>query len=115
MPLFVARPLTMVIKSPVCSAGPFTWMVKLHEVVLFAASEAVHPAVESPTANVVPDGGVQGALVTEQLSDALGAYETTAPDGPVASTTMGAGHVSRGGVVSRTGVTVTSPTTPSSK
>ena len=104
----------MVIKSPICSAAPFTWMVKLHEDVLFAASEAVHPAVESPTANVVPDGGVQATLVAEQLSDAVGgAYETTAPDGPVASTMMGAGQVSCGGVVSTTGVTVTSPTTPS--
>src|SRR5262249_54052258 len=114
IPRVVASPLTTVIKSPVCSAAPFTWMVKRHELVLFAASEALHPAVESPAATVGPDGGVHATLVAEQLSDTPGAYVTTAPDGPVASTTIGAGHVSCGGVASRAGFTVTSPTTPSS-
>src|SRR5262245_45411708 len=96
VPSLVARLLTAAMRSLVCSAAPFTWTLKLQDDLLLAASAAVHPAVESPTANVLPDGGMHVVLVTEQLSDTVGAYETTAPPGPVALTTIGAGQVMAG-------------------
>jgi hypothetical protein len=40
---------------------------------LLAASAAVQATVESPTANVLAEAGTHVVLVTEQLSDTVGA------------------------------------------
>src|SRR5262249_37278497 len=91
VPSFMLVALTAAIRSPSCSAAPFTWMVKPHEAALPDGSCAVLLTVVVPIANTLPDAGAD-ATVAEQLSVATGAKETAAPCGPVASTVIGAGH-----------------------
>ena len=74
-------------------------------------SEAVQVTVVVPMGNVEPDGGVQvttGFGRAGSLSVAEAVKFTTAPDGPVGSTLIGAGSVSTGATSSLT-VTVNVP------
>ena len=75
------------------------------------ASEAVQVTVVVPMGKVEPDGGVHvttGFGRAGSLSVAEAVKFTTAPDGPVGSTVMGAGSVSTGATSSLT-VTVKVP------
>src|SRR5882724_5058953 len=103
MPALVARLLTAVMRSAVCSAAPLTWIVKLHDEWLPVGSWASSFTVVVPIGNTLPDAGTEVRLATEQLSDAAAAAnETATPCGLVALTTLGAGHVMTGFSVSWT-------------
>ena len=80
-----------------------TVTVKLADAALCPPSIAEHVTVVVPSPNVDGDAFVQdGVSAPLTISVALAAKLTDAPDGPVASTTMLAGTVTDGGVVSRT-------------
>src|SRR5437763_13592494 len=101
VPCFVARFVTIVMRSPSCSAAPLTWTVKLHDALLPDGSCAVLFTVVVPIANTLPDAGSDDT-VAEQLSPAVGANVAATPSGPVASTVIGAGHAMSGASTSLT-------------
>src|SRR2546426_434134 len=79
-----------------------TVTVKLAEFEFPEESVAVHMTVVVPRGNVEPDAGPHaGVRVAATASVAVGGEVTTAPLGPVASTTMGCGIAIVGGVVSK--------------
>ncbi len=66
-----------------------------------AASLAEQWTVVTPSGKTEPDGGVQTTGTgPSTLSIAVAVKVTVAPPGPVASTTLSAGNVSTGGIVS---------------
>lgn len=80
-----------------------TVTVKDFEPVFPCASVAVQLTEVVPSPNVVPDAGEQlTGIEPLMLSFAEAENETTAPPGPVASTEIGAGTVTVGGIVSCT-------------
>src|SRR6185295_6655072 len=101
VPAFADRFVTMATRSASCSAAPFTWTVKLHDDWLPDGSCAVLVTGVVPIANTLPDAGAD-ETVAEQLSPVSGANATVTPDGPVASTVIGAGHAITGASTSFT-------------
>jgi hypothetical protein len=78
-------------------------MLKLPLAVLPALSVAEQSTFVVPTGKVLPEDGVQFTVTDPStMSEADAEKVTTAPDGPVASSTMSEGRVSVGGVVSTT-------------
>src|SRR2546422_989019 len=79
-----------------------TVTVKLAEFEFPEESVAVHMTVVVPRGNVEPDAGLHvGVIVPSTSSVAVAVSVTTAPLGPVASTTMGCGIAIVGGVVAK--------------
>ena len=96
-PLSIGKACTAAIKSLICSAAPLTWIVNGQLFVSPPASIAWQVTALVPMAKVLPLGGLQLMLVTEQLSEAVGAKLTTAPAGELALATMSDGQSMAGG------------------
>src|ERR1019366_8071654 len=88
--------------------------IKLQLLQFPAWSVGVQVLVVVPSGNAVPDGELHTGVTEEQSSDTVSANVTAAVPWPGSGVlVMLPGQVICGGVVSKTGVTVTSPTTPS--
>src|SRR5206468_3669203 len=78
-----------------------TVTVKVADPVLSLLSVAEQVTVVTPSGKVLPDGGVQVAVIEPSTASlAVAVNVTTAPAGPVASVTMLLGTVITGGIVS---------------
>src|SRR6266511_1031427 len=95
-------PVESAISSVSCAPAPRTRTWNVFVDVFPEVSVAVHDTVVVPIANVPPEAGRQLTVAAPARSAAVTVKLTAAPAGLVASTTMSAGTVRSGGVVSTT-------------